>query len=86
MAIVSSLGGETAQLLADHQCAIHYEPGNVERLVDALRALLDRPDLLTSMQENARPLFETQFDAANIYRQMAQHVIGLGTSLKCDRS
>ena len=61
LAIVSSLGGESAALIEKSRCGAVYEAGNASSLSAAVRNL--PPDAGTA----ARRLAEREFDAARIY-------------------
>ena len=54
LAIVSSLRGELADLLAEKRIGLQYEPGNAESLADALSILAADRLMLSELRSNAR--------------------------------
>jgi glycosyltransferase involved in cell wall biosynthesis len=54
LAIVSSLRGELADLLAEKRIGIQYEPGNAEALADTLSTLAADRAMLSELRSNAR--------------------------------
>lgn len=71
VAIVSSLAGESADLLTAYGAGLRYLPDNVDDLVSALRRLRPR---LASAQAGARRLAEEKFDAGAIYTEYVRKV------------
>lgn len=72
--ILSSLEGETAEILARSGAGFTYPPGDVEAFVtQALRLCADEP-LRREMARNAASLFEREFAAARIYGDYVGHV------------
>lgn len=59
--IVSSLGGESAELLRKYHCGATYHPGDVQSLVVAIR------QAMILNRGNSRKMCEEVFDAAMIY-------------------
>ena len=59
--VVSSLGGETAALLAKYGCGATYVPGDARSLADAVRRAMD------CAPGASRRMCEEEFDAAAIY-------------------
>jgi glycosyltransferase involved in cell wall biosynthesis len=77
--MVSSLRGETAQLLAHYGCGWHYEAGDVASLKQALKAAFElkrgETDAFEARGRNARRLAEECFDAARIYPAFVRWLI-----------
>jgi glycosyltransferase involved in cell wall biosynthesis len=72
--IVSSLDGVLKQLIDRHHCGVTYENDNVQALTRVLLNLNHNPDHLRRMSDNARQLYQKQFDATIVYPQMADHL------------
>ena len=72
--VVSSLDGDTAELLARHRCGLTYRAGDSRDLVKLLRRLLDDADLRAEMAENAHSAFAKHYSAATIYDEMASFI------------
>jgi len=72
--ILSTLEGETEELLAQYGCSATYAPGNPEQLVEKLRHLLDNPSMLHAMRAGSERLYLEKFDAERIYQDMMAHL------------
>ena len=70
LAIVSSLGGESAKLLAKYRAGATYRPSDHASLVRVLRSL-DAAEC----GANARRMAEAEFDAAAIYDSYVNLVV-----------
>lgn len=83
--VLSSLRGETADLLEGENCGITYSTASGESLAAALRELRADPDRVEMMSANARRVFAHRFSGADIYPSMADYleraaaVTGFGT-------
>ena len=64
LAIVSSLGGESARLLNEYGAGVSYLFGESASLVQAVKSLLPR---LAEMRKAASRMLDEQFDASKIY-------------------
>lgn len=71
LAIVSSLGGESAALLKKYGAGEEYTPHDTESLVKAIESLRPR---LSEAQKGARLLAEEELDAEKIYRRYVEYV------------
>lgn len=71
LAIVSSLGGETAELLAHYGAGVSYRWGDERSLADAVNAVLPR---LAAMQSAALALARNELDARQIYAEYVRLV------------
>ena len=70
LAVVSSLGGESAGLLARYGAGAIYAPGNAQSLADAVLSL--SPECAA----NSRRMAEEEFDARRIYASYVKYVEG----------
>ena len=64
LAIVSSLGGESARLLNEYGAGVSYSFGESTSLVQAVKSLFPR---LAEMRKAASRMLDEQFDASKIY-------------------
>ncbi|MBO7308256.1 MAG: glycosyltransferase family 4 protein [Kiritimatiellae bacterium] len=64
LAIVSSLGGESARLLNEYGAGVSYSFGKSASLVQAVKSLLPR---LAEMRKASSRMLDEQFDASKIY-------------------
>ena len=71
--VVSSLDGETADLLKRGECGVSYAAGDGGALRKALERLA-APDLRARLAHNARREFEAEFVAETIYPQLASYL------------
>ncbi|MFC1672283.1 glycosyltransferase, partial [Planctomycetota bacterium] len=72
--LVSSLEGEMADLIQQHQLGLNYKPGDASGLFRSVKTLLDQPDLYDKMSHNAERFFENHGDADKIYAEYADHI------------
>jgi glycosyltransferase involved in cell wall biosynthesis len=72
--VLSSLKGELEQILAQNECGITYEAGNVNSLLKNLRYLLMESKERRRMGDNAARLFEERFSADRIYPRMIDYL------------
>jgi len=72
--IVSSLKGVLEQALAENDCGLTYEYGDVDGLVDILIELSDSPERLRTMSENARRLYLEKYTADGVYDAMVRFI------------
>lgn len=78
--LLSSLRGDLAAIIGNHQMGLQYEAGNAAQLAGRIEWLANHPAERAQMGANARRLFETQFDAAVIYPRLAQYLESMGKS------
>ena len=64
LAVVSSLGGESARLLNEYGAGVSYSFGESASLVQAVKSLLPR---LTEMRKASSRMLDEQFDSCRIY-------------------
>lgn len=74
LAILSSLPGELAQMLDEHQCGLTYAAGDSKALAGCLTRLAGDKDQLCNLRSNAYQAFDTNYRARKIVRQMAEHL------------
>jgi glycosyltransferase involved in cell wall biosynthesis len=72
--IVSSLTGVLEQVLAENDCGLTYECGDVDGLVDMLIGLCDDPERLRTMSENSRRLYLEEYTADKVYDGMVRYI------------
>jgi Glycosyl transferases group 1 len=75
LAIVSSLPGDAAALLACHGCGITYAAGDARGLASAIRSIKSTPGKAVTMRSHSKQLFDEQFHAERVYRQFAEHLV-----------
>lgn len=72
--ILSSLKGETQQMLDNHKIGLTYHGGDAESCLTRLKEILDNPFLQKMFSNNARALFDARYDAESVYTQYAHHL------------
>jgi glycosyltransferase involved in cell wall biosynthesis len=72
--ILLSLGGEARSIVEQTGCGLAYEPGSPDSLESAIRRISGDKELRDRMAESARRAFAERYSAAQIYRQMADHL------------
>jgi glycosyltransferase involved in cell wall biosynthesis len=72
--IVSSLGGEAAELIAQRELGRSFEAGNAGELARVLRELAARPTETARYAANARAVFASEFAAERLYARLADHL------------
>ena len=72
LAIVSSLGGESARLLRKYRCGVTYRSGDAASLAAAIR------QAMTFARGVSRTMCTAEFDARAIYDAYVEHVLRLG--------
>jgi glycosyltransferase involved in cell wall biosynthesis len=72
--VLSSLGGENEQLLAEYQCGLTYRPADAKSFEECLRRLLDDAPARIAMGLRGRKLFDSQFDAELVLQGMTDHL------------
>lgn len=72
--IISSLEGEMAELLEQHDIGLSYRCGDGAALERHIRTLAADPARRARMAANSRALYEREFVAASLYAGYADHV------------
>jgi glycosyltransferase involved in cell wall biosynthesis len=72
--ILSSLEGETADLLARHSAGLTYAPGDRAGFLQMLERLAGQEELRRELSGNAHAMFEREFQASHVYGEYARHV------------
>jgi glycosyltransferase involved in cell wall biosynthesis len=73
LAVVSSLAGETAQLLSAEKCGRTYAAGSAASLREALQGLRGA-DARRALAESARRVFAARFRAEAVYPRLAEYL------------
>jgi colanic acid biosynthesis glycosyl transferase WcaI len=58
---ITAADGDIARLVRQHDCGIVVEPGDSDRLAEAVAALADNPTQVAAMGSRARAMLEAQF-------------------------
>lgn len=64
--VILVASGEASQIVNDYQAGITVEPGDIKGLVQALKTLLDQPQLRRTLGENGRRAAAQHFDRETI--------------------
>lgn len=72
--VVSSYQGDLKALIESEKIGFTFDPGDVDALVEAILTLHGNRRIYGEMSENVRRLFESRFDAENIYKDFADHI------------
>ena len=72
--VLSSLEGETADILARHRAGLTYAPNDREAFISLVRRLATDERLRREMAQNSASMFEQEFRADRIYDEYVRHV------------
>jgi glycosyltransferase involved in cell wall biosynthesis len=72
--ILSSLEGETGEILARHRAGLTYAPADREAFLSLVTRLASDERLRREMAQNSAAMFEREFCAARIYDEYVHHV------------
>lgn len=72
--ILSSLEGETADLLQQHSMGMSYEADGATSLLQCLRTLCDDASLRKQMGQNGLKRFELEFDSSIVYANLVAYL------------
>lgn len=72
--ILSSLKGETQELLYEHNCGLTFDADNFKSLKKQLLSLIDNPLLIAEMGENGKELFESEYSSEIIYPKLISYL------------
>ena len=75
--IIISVAGETRQIVEESGGGIYVEPENIDQMTEALRFLIQKPEIIAEMGENARMYVERNFDR----KELAQKQLDVLKSL-----
>jgi len=75
--VINSLGGETAQLIANYNAGIKYTAGSVASFKAALQSIVSDPSHLPSMRRNILSMARNEFDAIPIYDSYVEFAMSL---------
>jgi glycosyltransferase involved in cell wall biosynthesis len=73
LAIVSSIEGELAQLLKEHESGLTYRSFDGETLKRHLNLLRHQPELARAMGEHGHQLFMNRFESNKVFARAAAH-------------
>jgi glycosyltransferase involved in cell wall biosynthesis len=77
LAIVSSLPGELATILARNHCGFNSEAGYAESLADRIAELLDNPRRLTAMRDSSYQTWQKNYRSQDVYSRFVNHLTSL---------
>jgi glycosyltransferase involved in cell wall biosynthesis len=77
LAMVSSLPGEMAALVARHQCGLTYRAGDADSLADCLTSLLSNRRQLESMRRQAYDAWSRHYRSCDVYGRLADRLTSL---------
>ncbi|RPI74860.1 MAG: glycosyltransferase WbuB [Desulfobacteraceae bacterium] len=72
--ILSAFNGELKTLIEDNRIGFYYAPNDIRAFEKRIVELQEDRELYRLMSRNAQKLFQDKFDAAEIYRDYAEHV------------
>jgi glycosyltransferase involved in cell wall biosynthesis len=75
--VLSSLQGEAATLLAQHECGLTYAARDPSSFLKALQALVADEDGRRRLGRNAQRLFDLHYSADAVYSRMADFLTGV---------
>ena len=75
--VLSSLTGETEELLQENQCGITYTPESAASFLAALTFLTANPSLARKMGISGRRLLEEQYSTEQIYPKLVDFLEAL---------
>ncbi len=77
LAVVSSLPGDLAKLLNQHQCGLTYGAGDASSLANCLESLLRDPKQLAAIRANAYETWSRHYRSTQIYDQFVTYLEAL---------
>ncbi|MDP9199816.1 MAG: glycosyltransferase family 4 protein, partial [Pseudomonadota bacterium] len=80
--ILSSLEGETGEILAQHRAGLTYAPEDREAFLSLVTRLASDEHLRREMAQNSAAMFEREFCAARIYDEYVHHVESIARARK----
>ena len=80
LAIMLQPTGVMEEVITKNACGIHYE--NVTELFAALKKLSEDRELLKSMKENSRSLFEREFSVGKVYQDYGKYIMKMAEERK----
>lgn len=75
--IFTTLSGLPRQVLEENGCGLYYSDAN--SLVDAVKNLVDNPNLVNEMKHKAYSLYQSQFDADVVYREFVNQLLEISS-------
>jgi glycosyltransferase involved in cell wall biosynthesis len=75
--VLSSLRGEFEAIRQKYNIGENYLPGNTNSMCESLKKMTVSPKRLLQQGENAKKLFDNEFNADEIYREFADYIENL---------
>jgi glycosyltransferase involved in cell wall biosynthesis len=72
--VLSSVRGYLEEVLADNECGVTYDNGDISGLVDILESLRTNPEYLLELSRNAYSTYHKHFRAEIIYPEMVNYL------------
>lgn len=70
--VIASRIGAIAELVESGRTGLHFQPGHVDDLVNAVLMLVNHPDLCATMRAQARLEFESKYQMEHNYQQLME--------------
>lgn len=86
LALLNTIPGQCAELIARHNCGVSYEAGDVDACFASIRELVEAPEDLRRMQTASRRLAETAFDRRIIDREFVRFLSDVAEDYRRVRS
>jgi glycosyltransferase involved in cell wall biosynthesis len=86
LALLNTIPGQCAELIARHDCGVNYAAGNVDACFACIRKLVEAPEELHRMKAASRRLAETAFDRRIIDREFVSFLSDVADDYRRVRS
>jgi glycosyltransferase involved in cell wall biosynthesis len=80
LAVLNTIPGECAELVADTGCGLNYTAGEVPSCQAAIARMIEQPDERRAMQAAARAVAEERFGRDTIYKAFVRFLEGIAAS------
>jgi glycosyltransferase involved in cell wall biosynthesis len=80
--ILSCINGIVDQIISVHKCGFTYERGNANSLIMELMKLLDNPNLMEKMAQNAFSIYQEKYNAEAVYGEMIEYLEDMAKTFK----
>lgn len=77
--ILTCLPGVLHTLIRNHNVGLYYPSGDKETLAKNIEILRSNPELLKTLSNNGKNLFQEKYTAEKVYADMATHLISIAT-------
>jgi glycosyltransferase involved in cell wall biosynthesis len=74
LALINNVTGEAADIVDSRRLGLNVPPKNPQAVANAVRTLLDSPEMLRSAMTNARTVFNEVFERGRIYDGYVQYL------------